>query len=127
MFLLLICKCRSKYQLGSNNIKLTHLQELFFRNLCGKGLISKRITKSPYAVRIQENAGQKKLHIWTLFTQWIIIVRCKISSKTNIFCSLIRTLHTSGIQFTIILPWLVKFINFFRPILLRRALIFTNS
>ena len=31
---------------------------------------------SPYLVRMQENAGQKKLHIWTLFTQcrrlWVV-------------------------------------------------------
>ena len=25
--------------------------------------------KSPYSVRLQENTDQKKLHIWTLFTQ----------------------------------------------------------
>ena len=27
-------------------------------------------SKSPYSVRIQENTDQKKLSIWTLFTQW---------------------------------------------------------
>ena len=27
-------------------------------------------SKSPYSVRIQENTHQKKLRIWTLFTQW---------------------------------------------------------
>ena len=26
--------------------------------------------KSPNSVRIRENTDQKKLHIWTLFTQW---------------------------------------------------------
>ena len=26
--------------------------------------------KSPYSVQIQENTDQKKLRIWTLFTQW---------------------------------------------------------
>ena len=26
--------------------------------------------KSPYSVQIQEKTDQKKLHIWTLFTQW---------------------------------------------------------
>ena len=28
------------------------------------------LRKSPYSVRMQENTDQKKLHIWTLFTQW---------------------------------------------------------
>ena len=28
------------------------------------------LRKSPYSVRIQENADQKKLRIWTLSTQW---------------------------------------------------------
>ena len=27
-------------------------------------------SKSPYLVQIQENTDQKKLRIWTLFTQW---------------------------------------------------------
>ena len=27
---------------------------------------------SPYSVRMQENTDQKILHIWTLFTQWIL-------------------------------------------------------
>ena len=27
---------------------------------------------SPYSVRMQENTDQKKLRIWTLFTQWRI-------------------------------------------------------
>ena len=30
-------------------------------------------SKSPYSVRIQENTDQKKLRIWTLFTQCFII------------------------------------------------------
>ena len=25
----------------------------------------------PYSARMQENTDQKKLHIWTLFTQWL--------------------------------------------------------
>ena len=28
--------------------------------------------RSPYSVAIQENTDQKKLRIWTLFTQWIL-------------------------------------------------------
>ena len=32
------------------------------------------LSKSPYSVRIQENAGQKKLFIWTLFTQYVLDV-----------------------------------------------------
>ena len=27
-------------------------------------------SKSPYSVRVQENTDQKKLHFWTIFTQW---------------------------------------------------------
>ena len=27
--------------------------------------------KSPYSVRMQENTAQRKLRIWTLFTQWL--------------------------------------------------------
>ena len=29
------------------------------------------LRKSPYSVQIQENTDQKKLRIWTLFTQWL--------------------------------------------------------
>ena len=29
------------------------------------------LRKSPYSVRIQENADQEKLHIWTLFMQCV--------------------------------------------------------
>ena len=35
---------------------------------------------SPYSVRMPENTEQKKLRIWTLFTQW----------KTNVSCSFIH-------------------------------------
>ena len=28
------------------------------------------LRKPPYSVRIQDNTDQKKVHIWTLFTQW---------------------------------------------------------
>ena len=31
---------------------------------------------SPYSVRMRENTNQKKLHIWTLFTQSIDKIRC---------------------------------------------------
>ena len=34
------------------------------------GLNRERYFVSPYSVRIQENTDQKKLRIWTLFTQW---------------------------------------------------------
>ena len=30
------------------------------------------LRKSPYSVRMQENTDQKKLRIWTLFTQWLL-------------------------------------------------------
>ena len=29
-------------------------------------------SKSPYSVRLRENADQKKLRIWRLFTQWMV-------------------------------------------------------
>ena len=29
-------------------------------------------SKSPYSVQIRENTDQKKLRIWTLFTQWLL-------------------------------------------------------
>ena len=29
---------------------------------------------SPYSVRMQENTDQKKLRIWTLFTQWLFLI-----------------------------------------------------
>ena len=31
--------------------------------------------QSPYSVRIQENTDQERLHIWTLFTQFAILVQ----------------------------------------------------
>ena len=34
-----------------------------------------------FSVRIQENADQKTLRIWTLFTQWYYLNRCLIISK----------------------------------------------
>ena len=36
---------------------------------------------SPYSVRIRENTYQKKLRIWTLFTQWLRML------YTFFFCS----------------------------------------
>ena len=32
------------------------------------------LSKSPYLLQILENAGQKKLFIWTLFTQYVLDV-----------------------------------------------------
>ena len=49
------------------------------------------LRKSPYSVRVRENEDQKKLHIWTLFTQlnffWvlfrlIVVHKCKIYLTT---------------------------------------------
>ena len=52
--------------------------------------------KSPYSVRIQENADQKKLRIWTLFTQWwfpvfsnlpkFILIKLRLSFQWTISC-----------------------------------------
>ena len=33
------------------------------------------VRKSPFSVRIQENMDQKKLRIWTLFSQRLIIIK----------------------------------------------------
>ena len=33
---------------------------------------------SPYSVRMRENTDQKKLRIWTLFTQWRLLCVDKI-------------------------------------------------
>ena len=30
------------------------------------------LCKSPYSVRMSENTYQKKLRLWTLFTEWIV-------------------------------------------------------
>ena len=29
----------------------------------------------PYSVRMRENTDQKKLHVWTLFTQWDLLIK----------------------------------------------------
>ena len=36
---------------------------------------------SPYSVRMLENTDQKKLNIWTLFTQWYLQMKIKIETK----------------------------------------------
>ena len=41
--------------------------------------------KSPYSVRIQENTDQKKLGIWTLFTQYDWSGIIMIISEFNVF------------------------------------------
>ena len=47
------------------------------------------LRKSPYSVRIQEDTVQKKLRIWTPFTQFqylaIVIMRCVFRSQPNIY------------------------------------------
>ena len=50
-------------------------------------------SKSPYSVRIQENADQKKLSIWTLFTQWnIYYYFCFIGWPNQFFYAFVRWL-----------------------------------
>ena len=50
------------------------------------------LCKSPYSVRIQENMDQKKLRLWTLFTQCIhnespICQYCRDYSNDLVICS----------------------------------------
>ena len=61
---------------GNRTMEFRPLVEYNMRNIflesytiCG-GETSPRPFKSSYSVRIQEITDQKKLHIWTLFTQW---------------------------------------------------------
>ena len=53
------------------------------------------LRKSPYSVQTQENTDQKKIRIWTLFTQWEALTRendheiiysyyCLVSMKNDI-------------------------------------------
>ena len=43
-----------------------------------KGITAWRVSKygdiSPYSVQMRENTDQKKLRIWTLFTQWMSLM-----------------------------------------------------
>ena len=45
-------------------------------------------SKSPYSVWVRENTDQKKIRIWTLFTQWevlyLLIFQCYFESETQI-------------------------------------------
>ena len=40
------------------------------------------LRKSPYSVRIQENADQKELRVWTIFMQWFV-PKTKVEVKTD--------------------------------------------
>ena len=61
--------CNYSYNVGQNICKLFHaLAQNLFR-------------KSPYSVKIRENTDQKKLSIWTLFTQCRARKSRKISRK----------------------------------------------
>ena len=44
------------------------------------------LRKSPHSVRIQENADQKKLRNWTLFTQWLCFEPQKFKAKDWMRC-----------------------------------------
>ena len=39
---------------------------------------------SPYSIQMRENTDQKKLRIWTLFTQWLLL--CYIINQNLLFC-----------------------------------------
>ena len=41
------------------------------------------LRKSPFSVRMRENTDQKKLSIWTLFTQWMFFKKYPVSYYTH--------------------------------------------
>ena len=43
------------------------------------------LRKSPYSVQAQENTDQKKLRIWTAFTQWFSCVKKRVLLKLVVF------------------------------------------
>ena len=52
-------------------MKSVHIRRFFWSVFsCIRTQYRDLLCKSPYSVRIQENAGQKKSCIWALFTQW---------------------------------------------------------
>ena len=51
------------------------------------------IHKSPYKVRIWENTDQKKLHIWTFFTQCCLNVLCVLYANGVVLVSLLLTMY----------------------------------
>ena len=55
---------------------------------------------TPYSVRVQENTGQKKLRIWTLFTQRTIL------DSTN--CSVHTLNHFKSIMTLLISKYVIK-------------------
>ena len=44
---------------------------------------------SPYLIRMQENVVQKKLRIWTLFTQWLVLqLQIELNESWKVYLSL---------------------------------------
>ena len=69
------------------------------------GLNTERYLRiTPYSVRMRENTDQKKLRIWTLFTQWCLwCLWCKntkisISRERNILFSSNKKIHLLHIK-----------------------------
>ena len=49
---------------------------------------------SPYSVRMRENTDQKKLHIWTLFTQWWgFIKKCMFEDNLKRYSKLFLSIY----------------------------------
>ena len=55
-------------------------------------ILERLLRKCPCSIRIQENTDQKKLHIWTLFTQWFFSQLFQTFLK-NIFSAKYFGLH----------------------------------
>ena len=62
-----------------------------------------RIRIFSYSVQIRENTDQKKLRIWTLFTQW----KFSKFSKTSNNCKLLSS-QSSAVTATVSLFWLIN-------------------
>ena len=73
------------------------------------------LRKSPYLVRIQENTDQKKLRIWTLFTQWMLLrvfQKCgKLSEFKIIFNKTAgsKTVKLQALTLRLFLWWAIYF------------------
>ena len=69
---------RSRYGGKEQYVKRAQIRSFFWSVFsCIQNEFGDLLRKSAYSVRIQENTNQKKLRIWTLFTQWISRVLSK--------------------------------------------------
>ena len=72
-------------------VKIVQIRSLFWSVFsCTRTKHGNLRSKSPYSVQIQENTDQKKLGIWTLFTQLLAVV---ISEELYIFENNLLSFH----------------------------------